>query len=64
MIIFASLKKFRRLWIHLKKKTDKHINKQTKCGGFQLTNATAITMRRQRNAVNSKIAELENLLLC
>ena len=29
-----------------------------------LTNATAITMRRERNAVNSKMTELENLLLC
>ena len=29
MIIFVSLKKFRRLWIHLKKTTDK----QTKYGG-------------------------------
>ena len=29
-----------------------------------LTNATAITVRRERNATNTKITEFEKLLLC
>ena len=60
MIIFVSLKKFRRLWIHLKKK--QLTNKQNMAD--LLTTVTAVTVRSERNAANTKITELEKLLLC
>ena len=60
MIIFASLKKFRRLWIHLKK--TKLTNKQNMAD--LLTSANAITVRSERNAANTKITEPEKLLIC
>ena len=44
------------------RQTHKQTNKQNMAD--LLTNATAITIRRERNAANSKMAELENLLLC
>ena len=55
----ASLKKFRRSWIHLKKQLT---NKQNMAD--LLTTATAITVRSERNAANTKITEPEKLLLC